>query len=182
MGQYFKPILLEENKRTVKAWMYSHDYSNGLKLMEHSWLGNDFVSVFEALIYQNPQRVCWGGDYAENCKGRKTSLYNRCKDILKLQPETKLKKTQSRYVINHDKKVFVDKNKIPKITAKWVGFSDYRIHPLPLLTAEGNGEGGGDFFGEDTNNLVGSWSRDTISIDSIKPKGFTELLFNLIEE
>ena len=49
--------------------------------------------------------------------------------------------------------LFVDKNKIPKITAEWVGNSDYRIHPLPLLTAEGNGEGGGDFFGKDTNNL-----------------------------
>lgn len=45
MGQYYKPVILAENKKTVKAWVYSHSY--GLKLMEHSWSKNDFVGAVE---------------------------------------------------------------------------------------------------------------------------------------
>ena len=61
MGQYYHPAVLGNNKRTVKAWVYSHDITyefkrddgkvfmlgNGLKLMEHSWMKNDFVAAFE---------------------------------------------------------------------------------------------------------------------------------------
>lgn len=181
MGQYYHACVLGQNKKTVINWVYTHDYGNGLKLMEHSWLGNNFVEAFESLIHKNPQPVVWAGDYAENCKGRKSTIYNRCLDKLKVIPNSRLTKRDTRYVINHTKKVFVDKNKVPNISARWVGDSDFRIHPLPLLTAEGNGNGGGDFFGNDPENLVGSWARDTISVDSVKPKNFTELVFNLIE-
>ena len=40
MGQYYKPINLDD-----KQWLYSHDFGDGLKLMEHSWIGNDFVGA-----------------------------------------------------------------------------------------------------------------------------------------
>ena len=66
MGQYYKPCILGGNKKTVKAWMYSHEYDNGLKLMEHSYIGNSFVSAFESLIKNKPQRVVWAGDYADD--------------------------------------------------------------------------------------------------------------------
>jgi len=45
MGQYYKPISIEK-----KQYVCSHAYGNGLKLMEHSWIGNDFVGVVEDLI------------------------------------------------------------------------------------------------------------------------------------
>ena len=53
MGQYYKPCILgaaptEGQHETVMAWMYSHDYDNGLKLMEHSYTDNNFVQTFEA--------------------------------------------------------------------------------------------------------------------------------------
>jgi len=182
MGQYYHPIVLKKNKKSVLKWMYSHEYDNGLKLMEHSWLGNNFVHAFESLIYRNPQNVVWAGDYAKHCKQRKSNLYDRCLDKLKVNPKTNLSEKDFRYVINHDKKLFVDKTKVPKITASWVGDSDYRIHPLPLLTCEGNGQGGGDFFGVDTKKIVGSWSRQLISVDSVIPEGYSELVFKLIEK
>ena len=169
MGQYFKPILLAENKKTVKAWMYSHEYDNGLKLMEHSYIGNHFVSSFESLIKNNPQRVVWAGDYADECKGRKTNLYSRCKDTEKANPTESVSVTKTRYIVNHTKKQFVDKFSLPEIK-DWEGT---KIHPLPLLTCEGNGRGGGDFRGE--NKFVGAWARDVISVESKKPQGFTEI-------
>ena len=82
----------------------------------------------------------------------------------------------ARYLINHDKKQFVDKTKTPKDGDGW------QIHPLPLLTCEGNGRGGGDFRGD--SPLVGLWARDKISVATRKsdiPKGFEELIFDIKE-
>jgi hypothetical protein len=46
---------------------------------------------------------------------------------------------------------------------------------LPLLTAEGNGRGGGDYRGEN-ENLIGSWARDIISVEMEIPDGYDELV------
>jgi hypothetical protein len=56
----------------------------------------------------------------------------------------------------------------------------WQIHPLPLLTCEGNGRGGGDYGGND-QNLVGLWARNTISVSNDIPDGYEELLFTLHE-
>lgn len=190
MGQYYKPVILGDNKTTVKAWVYSHDIKynykrsdgsvielgQGIKLMEHSYIGNAFVSAFESLIKNNPQRVVWGGDYADKCKGLKTNTYDRCKDTNKVLPTDRPNTRETRYVINHSKKEFVDKYKVPEIE----GWKGTKIHPLPLLTSNGNGLGGGDFRGE--NKYVGAWARDIISVDSKKPKGYAEITPNFVED
>jgi hypothetical protein len=49
------------------------------------------------------------------------------------------------------------------------------LHPLSLLTAEGNGAGGGDYRGSN-EIIVGSWARDVISIDEEIPENYTELI------
>ena len=40
---------------------YSHDYNNGLKLMEHSWLGNTFVNAVCSELVDTPNRLVWCG-------------------------------------------------------------------------------------------------------------------------
>lgn len=82
----------------------------------------------------------------------------------------------AKYLINYDKKEFVDKTKVPKDSDGW------QMHPLPILTCEGNGRGGGDFRGE--SKLIGSWSRDRIGVVTKKsdiPKDFKEVIFDLKE-
>jgi len=79
--------------------------------------------------------------------------------------------TSYRFIVNHSKKLFVDKWKVPNV-------NNLFIHPLPLLTAEGNGLGGGDYQGN--SKLVGSWARDIISVEYTAPDGFQELVFDLI--
>jgi hypothetical protein len=89
----------------------------------------------------------------------------------------------AKYLVNHDKKEFVNKTKTPKDGNGW------KIHPLPLLTCEGNGRGGGDFHintekKQGNVELIGTWARDRISVVSTKteiPKDFTELIFDLVE-
>jgi hypothetical protein len=172
MGQYYKAVVLKDNKKTIEKFVTSWSYSNGSKLMEHSWVKNQFVKSFESLIHNNPKRVVWAGDYADECKGLKTNVYNRCNDKLEVKPN-ELNISDSRFVINHSKKMFVDKTKV-------LDNDGWQIHPLPLLTCEGNGRGGGDFRGE--SDLVGSWARDLISVSKDLPNGYKELVFDLIED
>jgi len=181
MGQYYKPISIEK-----KEYVYSHEYDNGLKLMEHSWIGNNFVGVVEDLIAEGGRwygdRIVWAGDYADEEKNRKSNLFSLTeKDKCKINP--KPTGTKYRYVLNLDTKEYVDTKKIPMSDVyvdekgkEW----PFAIHPLPILTCEGNGRGGGDFHKEDP--LVGAWARNRVSVSKTKPKGYTEIEFNLYED
>ena len=206
MGQYYKPVILKEDKKTPIGFAYSHDFGSGLKLMEHSWMKNDFVGFIESLLTKDmafhKSPIVWAGDYAdeepfesipkkvvdalvkdgyelEEVQKNGANLYSIAyHSAVKLQSTTNmvLKSKDKRYLVNHDKKVFVDKTKVPKDSDGW------QIHPLPLLTCEGNGRGGGDYRGDST--LVGSWARDVISVEGLKsdiPKDYTEVIFNLVE-
>jgi len=173
MGQYYKPIFLGEKEdgkpETIKAFFYSHDYDNGLKLMEHSWMRNDFVATIESQLSEgapfHKSRLVWAGDYADKEENSEKNLYHVCEDSLKMKPRTS--KKMYRYILNHTKMEFIDKRKIPKSSDGW------QVHPLPLLTSEGCGMGGGDFHGE--SNSIGIWARDSISVQNKKPIGFTEI-------
>ena len=173
MGQYYKGVTLKKNKKTIENWVYSWDFDSGLKLMEHSWIENPFVKSFETLIHNNPMRVVWAGDYADECTGLKTNIYSRCADKQKVKPEYQLSILDSLYIINHTKKEYVSKLEIPSVQG-------WRIHPLPLLTCEGNGRGGGDFRGE--SELIGSWARDVISVSGTEPVGLKKIKFDLKED
>ena len=195
MGQYFHPIILKEKENSeqaeqVIAWMYSHNYGNGLKLMEHSWLKNDFVNTFESLLAPNAEyyksRVIWAGDYAEDeenitlkddeGKEYNPNLYSLCNDENEITPNLiKVDNaTYYRYILNHTKNEYVDKDKIVVVDGR-------QVHPLPLLTSEGNQSGGGDYYGKDEKNLVGSWARDVISVQTTIPNGFNELIVKFAE-
>lgn len=177
MGQYYKPTILKNNKskKTIVKWVYSHDYDNGLKLMEHSYVGNNFVNVIENELKENPQILVWAGDYAEDCSGRKTNVYSRT--YIKRYEGKKITNGNEefdhktyRYIVNHTKKLYVDKSKLKDIE----GWEGTQINPLPLLTSEGNGSGGGDYWGKN-EILVGSWARNLISIEKEIPEGYSEL-------
>ncbi len=179
MGQYYYPVSMEKREH-----VYSHSYGNGLKLMEHSWIGNNFVNAVSTLIAKGGawfgDRIVWAGDYADKEKGRKLNLHSLCdKEVKPNQP-----KKDFRYFLNLDTMEFVDTKKIPLDSVytddkgkNW----EYRIHPLPLLTCEGNGRGGGDYHLE--SPLVGKWARNRIIAQNTKPsQKFAELLFTLTEK
>jgi hypothetical protein len=195
MGQYYHPISLGKDNKP-KGWVYSHDIKevitrddgqkftcgSGLKLMEHSWLENKFVQTIENLLtegqpwYKTP--IVWAGDYADNEKDFDGNLYDLCSDDLKTTKAGKKLPKKFRYIVNHTKKEYVDKTKVPGGKGEW---ADWKIHPLPLLTAEGNNRGGGDYRGEDPNGLIGSWARNIISVETTPPEGYNELVFDLTE-
>jgi hypothetical protein len=173
MGQYYTAILLDKKKEKIVGNILPHDYRSGAKLMEHSWINNSFVQSVESIIYKNPMPVVWAGDYADNEEGIDENLYCLTEEKTNLKPSKPLSRNKSRYIINHDAKEYVDKTKCID-NGGWI------IHPLPLLTAEGNGRGGGDFRGD--SNLVGMWSRENISVTEDKPsEEYQEIIFELEE-
>ena len=173
MGQYYYPIVLSADGKIV-VWMCAHNYRNGLKLLEHSYLGNNFVSTFEfGLSPEGPHhksRVVWAGDYADNEPDQENNLYRMCDEYTMIVPQEK-DTTTYRYIVNHSKKQFVDKTKCVS------GEEGRKYHPLPLLTCEGNGRGGGDYRGE--SPLIGLWARDVISVEEVAPLDFEEIVFDL---
>jgi hypothetical protein len=173
MGQYYYAVILDANG-WIRAWMAP---GFGAKLMEHSYLGGIGVGTFEWELTpegrHHMSRVAWCGDYADVEPGLGKNLHLICneRNDLMLAP-TAVTLGDHPFLVNHTKRQFVDKNKVPK------GLGGFQIHPLPLLTCEGNGRGGGDFDG--TSPLIGSWARDVISAEKTAPDGFTELAFDLV--
>lgn len=168
MGQYFKPINIDKSE-CLTAW----DFDNGAKLMEHSWVGNNFVNAaINLLIKGNSWYGCkfaWVGDYSESC-----DLYDSSEDVE--ISDKKLNVSKYKYLLNHTNKEFV---KIPKDDE-----NIWQIHPLPLLTAIGNynnGGSNGEFNGKDENQLIGSWAKCVIEPTKTKPIDYKEIIFDLVE-
>ena len=176
MGQYYIAIFLAEkqrNKEVIRAFMTAHDFGNGVKLMEHSYKGNRYMNAVEYALspdgYFTNSRLVWAGDYADPEPDNKENLNHIAyeneneKQFFTDAPKDKY----YRYILNHSKEQFVDKG--PK--KEW----RFEIHPLSLLTSEGNGQGGGDYRGKN-EDMCGIWSRDIISVDNEVPEGYTELV------
>ena len=67
MGQYYHPTMIDENGNIT--WVYTHHYSDGLKLMEHSYIGNATMNAVLGQILHHPQRIAWIGDYSDEQYG-----------------------------------------------------------------------------------------------------------------
>lgn len=192
MGQYYKAIILEEdckkNEQPIIAFATPWDYDNGAKLMEHSYVGNHLTLQMEKELAEKHygKRFVWGGDYADenpiwkDKDGNDANAYFMC---VKLQDENGYEIPPSDYdgleyhkfVVNLDKKEYV---RIPEKADEW----PHAIHPLPLLCADGNGRGGGDYHMEDVGyKYVGAWAFDHIGVTNEIPEGFTEITPNFKE-
>ena len=179
MGQYYHPCILDALGK-VLMWMNAHNYNNGLKLTEHSFMKNNFVNTFEYSLTPGQRfhksRVVWAGDYADPEEGGEKNIYSMCDEYSLIACHEK-DTTEFPFIVNHTKKLFVNKGKVPN---KSYGLQEgYTLHPLPILTAEGNGRGGGDDHSQ--SMLVGSWARDVISVEKEMPAEFIEIIFDLTE-
>ena len=170
MGQYYKPTSVDRMES-----LYSHDYGNMSKLMEHSYISNGFVDIAERMLseggkwYKNS--FVWAGDYADE-EPSGSNLFTLAKEIQIKFKHAENNLPNGRYIINHSIKKYIDKDIVPEDEDGW------KVHPLPLLTCEGNGRGGGDYRKD--NNWIGAWARHRISIEDSIPEGYTELIPNFV--
>lgn len=208
MGQYYTPVeivslddgthfVINSFSCQVKGLEY-----NGVKLMEHSWWGNDFLANFCARLYEKSREnnhethILWLGDYADlNCLSSLDGLSvcfagvarrswlkqalqdpNRKEiDIDNTDPDFSL---MNKFLVNTTKQEFVNCTTYYNCNHD---ADDWCIHPLPLLTVVGNGEGGGDYFGVN-NELVGRWAGDALYIDDEEPVEPFKEIFPIFRE
>ena len=169
MGQYYYCVILAEDGKYIRAWLDPLAHNNGSKLTEHSYIKNNFMRLVESNLGPNGAfymtRVVWAGDYAIPEAGSNTNLHDICSVTLTKAVGHSQDFHEYRYIINHSKGLFIDKINI--------GIVEGQIHPLSLLTAEGNGKGGGDYRGPN-EELCGLWARDIISVNDKVPSEFQE--------
>ena len=169
MGQYYRFINLDKKEKCDRN-MYP------LKLTEHSYVGNDNCNDILTLLNSKWEgdRVIHVGDYATGTDDTTTShlisklnrefnlkdsFFNYAEGFNDIEPDKVNKKI--RYVYNLDKKEFVDLYHQPIINI-WYGDGEAafaKFNSFALLTACGNGQGGGDYCGVNEEE-IGSWAGD----------------------
>lgn len=160
MGQYYNAVLKDKESK-----FHSYYSTNGLKLMEHSWFLNDFVNEVCKKILNNPSQVAWVGDYAEpNDFEEKLHQFidNRTNFEQGLSSKDNFN-CLGLFLVNEDDKTYIDMTKYYNTSIKSSENDDWVIHPLPLLTAMGNGLGGGDYRGIN-EDLIGIWAGKIIQL------------------
>jgi hypothetical protein len=161
--------------------------------MEHSYIDNAFVNAVMTLLSPggawHKKRIVWAGDYGDlefkdftsDVIGKfvaaldgEGNLYSTVTNENCLKPDP-IKLPGKKLIVNHSKKRFIN---LAKVKADG---DDYKINPLPLLTSDGNGRGGGDYSGTEMDH-VGSWAGDQISVETKRPEGYEEIEIDFKEE
>ena len=125
------------------------------------------------MLYKNPAQLAWVGDYANETEEEKAVHQYAWGEDAPLQklPEGDGHFVEGKFLVNHDKKEYID---IGHYTEKSM-YDDWCPHPLSLMTAMGNGRGGGDYRSPVNADMIGSWAMDTISVEDKAPSNFKEL-------
>ena len=185
MGQYY--VIANFDKQ---EFLHPHKWENGMKLTEFSYFGNYLSTALLNLMKGrwSGDRVYVVGDYAdlsnqgENWYSTAKALcqelgvhdgesYKDYPDNYSLQAfieshfkhlsmsQVGHKRTTAHYVYNHSKNEVLCLDHCPTFHIDPNGF-EWKIAPLNLLLAMGNGRGGGDYRGHN-EELVGSWVNDS---------------------
>lgn len=174
MGQYYKAVILGKRGGVVAHFSpYNYGHLQGAKLKEHSYIGNEFCNAVENFLKDNPHRLVWAGDYADTVKGKDGNYYYLAskKPSAEIFDGNQADLSKDLFVINHTKKLYYQRSKVPAFDEGWYA------NPLPILTAQGNGRGGGDYKGVQGEEYVGTWAGDEIEVSISKPSDYEEMVY-----
>ena len=172
-----------------------NEFTGVNKLMEYTWWEDKFVGRLCRKLLHNPTQVAFVGEYAldyetdeETTKpnelgmevikelfhlvwseGHEEVLIEDCDMLI-------LDEVPGYYLVNHTKKTYLN---CLEYKAAYDDEDDVE-HPLPILTAVGNGLSCSDYEGPDENK-AGSWAYDVISVETVAPEDYTEEHFCFVE-
>ncbi len=164
MGQYFRACIKQNGNLKIYSFL------GHAKLTEHSWCSNGSINVLCQQIYNSSAAIAWVGDYADDFP-----LYREVwpvSDYLDVSEDAadallgnKQANLNGKYLVNLTKAEYVDFDEYFEKSSMSYGC----LHPLPILTCVGNGEGGGDYYGKRGKKFVGTWCFDEIMLSDKKP-------------
>lgn len=184
MGQYYIVVFLgpkpaDGAAETIKLAAHPYGFGCLAKLLENGYaVGNRFAAAIEYQLTQDGAfhrtRLVWAGDYAdgEPCGHNLYNLADEAPASLRDPVPAGVCMDDYPFIVNHTKKQYVRKH--------WDRHDDVssgKMHPLAILTCEGNGRGGGDYYGDYAH--VGAWARDEISVEKEVFDGYTQLPFDV---
>ena len=149
----------------------THSRDNGLKLMEHSYLENNYCKHIMSLLEDNPQNLIWLCDYHESdditeltWNDAENDDTNKCLDSF---PDDKY------YILNHTQKLSIDVQKLLSLYKK-ENKNGWFIHPIPILcNSDTESQGGGDYRKKDSRRAT--WCEDEISTSKNQNTTFKDI-------
>jgi len=186
MGQYYKVAFKREgdNAATVNDRKYKGGDYVFAKLMEHGYLENNLCKAVAIILQRGKTRLAWVGDYSEDDELRSITTEDLNYDMVwgeheygHVLPAPRFS-YKGKYLVNYTKGVYIS---FDKWVASYKGDNNWPICPFAVLTAIGNGRGGGDYEGTEMD-LVGAWAWDEIAITKKIPEGFKLLDFHFEEQ
>lgn len=178
MGQYYNVATMDSDGKVMSYNRRVNGEYTAAKLTEHSWWYNEFVGTMTNMIYHNPMRIAWVGDYSEDEEiVKEHHLYELAWSDDAQGVKQNILLLDGKYLANHSKKIYLDCDAYRDRSKE---DDDWCLHPLPLLTAAGNGAGGGDYFGINADD-VGYWCWDLISVEDEPPKDYEQVAYTFID-
>jgi len=203
MGQYYRALIIKEKtlRKTNKYGimdspnckaisMNPFDYNNTYKLMEWSYIGNEFLdtvlSQLKRPLHDKRKRLlAFVGDYSEfeehmtipdelndyryEIRDAHDAVWNRYGE--KAMREKSLERTldlhrdvRKWYAIDRTGMEFVKLFDLPNALKDWDG----KINPVGILCATSNGMGGGDYYGVNAD-MAGRWAFHDIVVTYVEP-------------
>jgi hypothetical protein len=151
MGAYFECTIEKDGEITrYNTW----SINKGSKLMEHSYIGNEYVERCLSLLENKPGRLTWLCDYHEEPNMTWDHITEKdidIKETWEMQPFYR--------ILNHTKELQIDMKKLV------LAYKDRSllIHPLPILcNSDTEPQGGGDFRKDESRRAI--WKGDEIEI------------------
>jgi len=179
-----KDYLTQELKRNKRLYTMA-------KLMEQAYLGTWYVEAAMEYLAKlgKPAKVAWVGDYAEadfakHGMQNPHTFYNQGNPGIELMFDTPEVENQyfmaDKFLVNEDKKEYLD---MSRYYSQLKDSDADVINPLPILTAIGNGEGGGDYYGKKGKEDIGRWALDHIAVTDKAPgEGYKEFISEFEED
>lgn len=198
MGQYYEVMVVKEGNlihldRSVKGGTYI-----GAKLMEHSWCYNTFCDAVTSMLMDSPARIIWMGDYADDDKRMTDGYIQAFIESMNEGTLNQIKKTTEQsdsylalykymmkdegtslpqanvdydtlYLVNNTKQEYIVMREYMKATDN----DGWNAYPLSILTSLGNGQGGGDYYGLNSD-MAGYWAGDEVYFSKTKPEGYIQ--------
>lgn len=196
MGQYYRGAILrkdykESKENPVLFALYPYDVkNNGAKLLEHSYIGNHYVGAYMRELSDTDGKYfnypfVWVGDYADEItlvdnyteEKKEVSVYNEATDI---EDDFKEYINENGDEFGKEYKYIVNFTKNEYVVVPSLNLDVWDMHPLSLLTAFGNGRGGGDYYEKEGLEDIGRWAFDNIGVTNDEKwlEGKTELTTN----
>lgn len=160
MGQYYNAVIETNNNKEVFYPWVDGEYMMA-KLMEHSYWANPFVLAVASKLWRTKGRLAWVGDYAGDDDFNWNDMFvDAHNDDASKDLTYNGFRLEGKYFINHSKRMIIDLDEYEVLLKK----AGTPINPISLLTAVGNGKGGGDFRGGIGSEHIGAWAWDVVEI------------------